>query len=302
VDEALRAVPEQCVELRAGEVVFQGDASRLRAARATVELPIQHSKSRIKNSAPLLAFHSVHFSYPGAARAQVASVDFDARAGDVIALIGPNGAGKSTLCKLAIGILRPERGAVMIDGRDVAGRTVADIVRDVGYVFQNPAAMLFANTLGEELSFGPRNVGQSEPEVARHIREALAIVGLDDMPLTQSPFALSFGQQKRVALASVLAMRPRVLILDEPTAGLDDDTADDLLERLAVAEGGPQAVIMVTHDLRLARRFANRVVLISNGAVVAAGAPHDVLDDPAVMARGGLGDPVAMAAGVAGEI
>jgi energy-coupling factor transport system ATP-binding protein len=294
VNDALRARPERCVELSEGAIVFQGDAPAYRAWRADRRLddPSAHASQRkAANAEPLLSFHDVHFSYPGAQRSQVAGVDLDIRQGDVAALIGPNGAGKSTLCKLAIGVLRPSRGAIDVGGRDAAELTVAQIVRAVGYIFQNPASMLFASTIGDELSFGPRNVGQSEADIQRSITEVMAIVGLPEMSLTQSPFALSFGQQKRVALASVLAMRPRVLILDEPTAGLDDGTAEDLLTRLLASDGAPEAVVMVTHDLALARRFANRLVLMSGGAIVADGAPADVLDDAAVMGRGGMGDP-----------
>lgn len=294
VAEALRVVPERCVALHDGSVTFDGDSSGFRAwldaKRKTQDddvSPVLRPPSSV-NGASQLSFCDVHFAYPGASTEQVGGVSLDVREGDVVALLGPNGAGKSTLCKMAIGLLRPTRGRVIVAGEDAARLTVAQLARRVGYVFQNPAAMLFANTLREELSFGPRNVGMPEPQIAQAIADALEMVGLSHLSLDQSPFGLSFGQQKRVAVASVLAMQPHVLILDEPTAGLDDGTAEDLLRRLLCAERGPRAILMVTHDLSLARRFASRVVLMSAGRIVADGPPSDTLENDAAMRRVGL--------------
>jgi energy-coupling factor transport system ATP-binding protein len=298
VRDALRIEPEQCVVLADGAIAFQGDAAAYRTwlddrRQIDNERPIANRQwMALRGATPianlLLSFHDAHFTYPSSPHPQLNGVSLNVHAGDVIALIGPNGAGKSTLCKLAIGINRPSAGGVRLGERDAKDMTVAQIVREVGYVFQNPAAMLFANTLRDELSFGPRNTGMSVAESERNIAQAMAIVGLEDIPLDRSPFGLSFGQQKRVAVASVLTMQPKVLILDEPTAGLDDGTAEDLLTRLLNSDGAPQAVIMVTHDLALARHFANRVVLMREGAIVADGAPQDVLENGDVMTRGGL--------------
>ncbi|MCS6848695.1 MAG: energy-coupling factor transporter ATPase [Anaerolineae bacterium] len=294
VAEALRVAPERCVALHDGSVAFDGDTAGFRAwldARHKTQddgaSPVSRPASSV-NSASLLSFYDVHFAYPGASGEQLGGVSFDVREGDVIALMGPNGAGKSTLCKMAIGLLRPARGRVIVAGEDAARLTVAQLARKVGYVFQNPAAMLFANTLREELSFGPRNVGMPEDRMREAIADALETVGLSHLSLDQSPFGLSFGQQKRVAVAGVLAMQPRVLILDEPTAGLDDGAAEDLLCRLLRAARGPQAIVMVTHDLALARRFANRVVLMAGGRIVADGPPRDTLENDEAMRRAGL--------------
>jgi energy-coupling factor transport system ATP-binding protein len=289
--EALRVKPEHVVALQNGSVAFDGDVAGLRAwlngrgaDRAAARPP--RSKGEV-----LLAFRDVSFAYPGARQPQLRGVSLEVRAGDVVALIGPNGAGKSTLCKMAVGLVRPQVGQVLVGEQDAARATTAQLVRTVGYVFQNPAAMLFANTLHEELAFGPRNLGLTDSQIALAIERALDLVGLAHLPLNQSPFSLSFGQQKRIMMASVLAMRPRVLILDEPTAGLDDDTAEDLLIRLLGTPGGPEAIVLVTHDLVLARRFANRVVLMAAGQVIADGAPEDILTDPQVISQAGF-DPL----------
>lgn len=292
VGDALRIAPDRCIALQAGEVVFAGDAAAYRAwrdgRRKMEDDSIPLSRPSAAAAELVLSFRNVSFAYPNASCRQVDDVTFDVRAGDVIALMGPNGAGKSTLCKMAIGLIRPQQGRVVALGADVAALTVAQAVRLVGYVFQHPAVMLFANTLREELSFGPRNVGLDEAQTRAGIAAALETVGLSDLALDTSPFALSFGQQKRLALAGVLAMQPRVLILDEPTAGLDDGTAEALMHRLLASRHGPEAVLMVTHDLNLARRFANRVILMADGRIVADGPPAAVLADEVVMRQAKL--------------
>jgi energy-coupling factor transport system ATP-binding protein len=290
VQDALRIQPEQCIELDAGEVVFAGDAQAFRQRHHVRQeaLEAQSAKRKTQQGSALLSFDQARFTYPDSAKPQINDVSLEVREGDVIALMGANGAGKSTLCRLAIGLLRPSTGHILIDGNDAAGMTVAKIVRKVGYVFQNPAVMLFANTLREELSFGPRNIGLPEAQIEPAITDAMKVVGLDHISLDQSPFALSYGQSKRAALAAVLAMQPRVLILDEPTAGLDDATAAEMMGRLLESPHPPAAIIMITHDLRLARTVANRAVVLADGAVVADGAPEAVLADAPAMARAKL--------------
>jgi energy-coupling factor transporter ATP-binding protein EcfA2 len=142
--------------------------------------------------------------------------------------------------------------------------------------------------LREELSFGPRNIGMPDAQVEPAIHDAMQIVGLQHIALDGSPFGLSYGQQKRVALAGVLAMQPQVLILDEPTAGLDDETAAEMMGRLLESPLAPKAIIMVTHDLRLARRVANRAVLLADGVIAADGLPEDVMTDVAAMEKAKL--------------
>jgi energy-coupling factor transport system ATP-binding protein len=296
VQDALRIEPEQCIELDAGEVVFAGDADAFRARHAPdvkrdASSIVSHASNVTRHTSTdqsVLSFNRARFSYPNSQKPQVNDVMLDVHAGDVMAVLGANGAGKSTLCRLAIGLLRPSAGTVMIDGLDSAGMTVARIVRKVGYVFQNPAVMLFANTLREELGFGPRNIGMSEAQIETAMSDAMQVVGLGTIPLDSSPFALSHGQQKRVALAAVLAMQPQVLILDEPTAGLDDATAAGMMGRLLESPLAPKAIILVTHDLRLARTVANRAVLLADGAVLADGVPAEVLADEAVMEQARL--------------
>ncbi len=285
--EVLRIRPHRLVRMESGRIAFQGAPTDCVEASPD-RTPITHHLPPRDPSGELLAeLQHVTFAYEGSARPQLDDVSLQIRAGDVIALIGPNGAGKSTLCRHFIGLARPQRGSVRVVGWDTAQCSVAQLASQVGYVFQHPGMMLFANTLREELSFGPRNVGMPMDRIEANIAQALETVDLAGVPLDQSPFAFSFGQQKRIALASVLAMQPRILIMDEPTAGLDEQTAVEMMQRLFSSPRRPQAIIMVTHDLALAERFANRVILFSAGRIVADGDPQHVLQ-PEILERGGL--------------
>jgi len=289
VRNALQIRPEQCVRLAQGQIKFVGDAAQAEAqwppaptAKRIVPPP---SATASSPSAPaLLEMRDLSFTYETSPNL-LNGVSLRLHAGDAVALMGPNGAGKSTLSKLAIGLLRPQRGEVLLDGKPTHTMSVAQLAQHIGYVFQHPSAMLFANTLGDELSFGPRNIGMDARAIEQGIALALRQVNLGDLPLDRSPFALSYGQQKRVALASVLAMHPRLLFLDEPTAGLDDGTAHHMMENLLTGEHRPQAVCMITHDLELARRYANRVVILAEGGIAADGPPETVLNDQALLAR-----------------
>lgn len=182
-----------------------------------------------------------------------------------------------------IGLLRPQRGAVLLGGQPLAKMSVAQAARAVGYVFQSPSHMLFAPTVREEMAFGPRNIGQSASEIAAHTAEALALMGLEDT-LERPPLTLSFGQQRRLCIASVIAMRAGVLLMDEPTAGQDYRSYTqfmDGMERLGVFA----AQMFITHDLDLAISYANRVVLFADGQVLADGPPHVVLADEELLRR-----------------
>ena len=298
VQAALQAKPDQCVELAQGKVIFQGDASAFIDWRSTqresawpdnldsTPASIRAADATVKMAAkPLLELRNVQFAYPDKP-ATLKQVSLSIYPGDVVALMGSNGAGKSTLSKMAIGILRPASGQVMLNQQSAHTMSVAHMARQVGYVFQHPSSMLFANTLREELSFGPRNIGLDEASIDQAIARAMQQVNLTDLSLERSPFALSYGQQKRVAIASVLAMQPQLLFLDEPTAGLDDATARKLMDSLIVEQRQQQrlqAMVLITHDMALARAYANRVLVLADGAIVAEGTPDVVLNDRALL-------------------
>lgn len=247
------------------------------------------------------------FTYPGGAQA-LCEVSFSVRAGRRVAVLGPNGAGKSTLLLHLSGILpstpatsgkRPAvSGAaleatsgpsVTIEGVPLTARTLPQIRRRVGLVFQNPDDQLFCPTVYDDIAFGPRNLGMSFAEVSQRVADSLAQVGLSQWqenvesavsPLRRNPLRLSLGQKKRVALATVLAMRPAVVALDEPTANLDPRGRTEIV---AVLAGLSCTQIVVTHDLDLVRELCDEAILMAGGKVLKAGAAAEVLADRAAL-------------------
>lgn len=208
------------------------------------------------------------------------NVDFRAFPGEFIALLGPNGSGKTTLIKALAGLLKPRAGMVRVFGREVSAWSTSELYQHVGIVFQNPEDQLFSATVEEDVAFGPRNLGLTEPEVAARTIESLRSVGALSLRSREIP-RLSFGEKKRVAIAGVLAMRPKALLLDEPTAGLDPIGERQMLEllgRLSRQDG--VTIIMATHCVDLLPVFAQRVCVLKRGRVAGAGTPAAIFADP----------------------
>jgi energy-coupling factor transport system ATP-binding protein len=224
----------------------------------------------------LVTFENVEFGYGGDGNV-LHGVNLEIRRGDVIAVLGPNGAGKTTLVKHAIGLLKPKVGRVLVRGVDTRKLSVAAIASTLGYVFQSPSHMLFAPTVREELSFGPRNLEHSPETIEEEVKKAISIVHLDGRE-EDPPLALSFGQQKRVSIAAILAMRSRILVMDEPTAGQDYRNYMDFMDAILRLPGF-EAILFITHDVDLAVIFANRILLVNDGRLVADGRPEEVLAD-----------------------
>jgi energy-coupling factor transporter ATP-binding protein EcfA2 len=227
-------------------------------------------------AAPLVRFEKVTFDYDGE-REVLHGITLDIQRGDIIAVLGANGAGKTTLVKHAIGLLKPKLGRVLIGGRDTHDLSVAQIAQTLGYVFQSPSHMLFAPTVSEELAFGPTNLGHSAEAIQKEVKEAIEIVNLAGRE-KDPPLALSFGQQKRVSIAAILAMRSRILVMDEPTAGQDYRNYMDFMDAILQLPSF-EAILFITHDIDLAVIYANRVLLVGQGQVVADGPPVQVLGD-----------------------
>jgi energy-coupling factor transport system ATP-binding protein len=230
----------------------------------------------------MVRFENVDFWYePG--HPVLTGVSLDIRKGDVIALLGPNGSGKSTLVKHTLGLNRPCRGRVLVEGRDTRSATTAQLAHTVGFVFQSPSHMLFAPTVREELGFGPRNLGVAPQDIAERTTRALSLLGLEAY-LERAPLSLSFGQQKRVGIGAVLAMGSRILVLDEPTAGQDYRSYTAFMDEVT-GLGAFDAVLFVTHDLDLAISYANRVLLLNDGQIAGDGTPENVLVNLALLRR-----------------
>jgi energy-coupling factor transport system ATP-binding protein len=206
----------------------------------------------------------------------------DARLGrtEIVAVLGPNGSGKTTLFRTAMRLLPLTAGTIYVDGRNAAERTTAELATTFGYVFQSPSQMLFARTVREELLFGPMNLGHDPETFDRLMDDVLQRTSLADLEdiRERPPLALSFGQQKRLALAIALALRPSTLILDEPSAGQDHRTAEAFI-REVLAIPGLESVYLITHDVDLALTHSDRILLFRDGRIVADGPPHEVIVD-----------------------
>ncbi|HEY5436978.1 MAG TPA: ABC transporter ATP-binding protein [Candidatus Limnocylindrales bacterium] len=246
---------------------------------------------------PVLVLRRATYRYPGGVVA-VDGVSLDVAAGDVIGIAGANGAGKSTLARLCNGLLRPVTGSIVVDGLDTRRHEVHELARTVGLVFQHPRAQLFARTVAEELAFGPRNLGCSKVEVQGRVARAAARLGLQDV-MAVSPFELPAPRRRHVAIASVLTMEPRVLVLDEPTTGQDQDAAAVVADIVRDLRAEGVAVACISHDMRLLAAIADRVVVMAAGRVVAAGTPRSVFADAAMLEAAGLLAPQVTRLGLA---
>ncbi|MDI9441299.1 MAG: energy-coupling factor transporter ATPase [Firmicutes bacterium] len=240
----------------------------------------------------------VSYTYQvGASRAVEAlkDVSLEIEAGEFVGLIGPTGSGKSTLVQHFNGLLLPTEGKVFVDGVDLTkpDTELRGIRQKVGMVFQYPEHQLFGETVYEDVGFGPRNGGLSEEEIEERVRESLAYVGLDYGALRdRSPFELSGGQKRRVAIAGVLAMRPSVLILDEPTAGLDPKGRDEILDRVkALQEERGVTVVLVSHSMEDVARLVERIIVMEKGRVALDGTPTEVFRQAEQLKSMGLGVP-----------
>ena len=207
-------------------------------------------------------------------------ISLEIHKGEFVAVIGHTGSGKSTLVQNLNGLLHPSQGAASLDGIDLSGKTKeAKQARGrIGMVFQYPEHQLFAETVYEDVAFGPRNLGLALEEVETRVKDAMKFVGLDfDMFAQRSPFSLSGGQMRRAAIAGVVAMNPDYLILDEPSAGLDPGSRNNLFaEILALYKKRGIAIIMVTHSMEEAARYAKRLLVISKGQIILDGKPAEI--------------------------
>jgi energy-coupling factor transport system ATP-binding protein len=296
VENVLSARPDRAIYMHDGRIQYVGSPDGLIDAvdYRQIKLPAQAVMRRARADPPparpapavrrpgetLVAFERVSFAY-GDGPLVLRDVSLQIHSGEIIAVLGANGAGKTTLMKHTIGLLKPTQGRVLVGGQDTRQLTVAQAAHTLGYVFQSPTHMLFAPTVREELAFGPRNLSKPEAEIAgnvRHAVQALNLEGLEEYP----PLALSFGQQKRVSIASVLAMGTRILIMDEPTTGQDYFNYMAFMDSIA-AMTAFDTILFITHDLDLAVTYASRVILVGSEGVAADGSPYDVLGNTALL-------------------
>ena len=230
-------------------------------------------------STPVLDVRGLAFAYPDGHQA-LFGVDLHVHRGERVALLGPNGAGKTTLVHHLNGILLAGAGSVHVSGLPVTKPNLLETRRRVGVVFQDPDDQLFMPTVRDDVAFGPANLGLRGPELEARVRHALEQVGMADFA-DRPPHHLSFGQRRRVAVATVLAMEPEILVMDEPSSNLDPASRRELAD---IVRSLDVTVLMVTHDLLYALELCERSVILSDGVIVADGPTRDVLGDTELMA------------------
>lgn len=237
----------------------------------------------------MIEVKDLYFTYPNGVEAlkDVSAVIGD---GEFVAIMGQNGAGKTTLVKHFNGLLKPTRGQVFVDATDVAKVSIATLSKNVGFVFQNPDHQLFSETVEEEISFALRNFGFKEDVVEKRVTWALNLLGLAEYRKT-SPFMLSGGERKRVALASVLAWDPKILILDEPTIGQDYQQKEKLRQFILQMKTQKKTVIIVTHDVEFVAECSPRVLLMREGKIIADGEAEHILTDPDILNEASIVPP-----------
>ncbi|MCC5999231.1 MAG: energy-coupling factor ABC transporter ATP-binding protein [Thermofilum sp.] len=238
----------------------------------------------------IIRVEDVWFRYEGADFWALKGVSLTIKKGELLAIIGQNGGGKTTLAKNLNGLLKPTKGRVLVDGLDTKTAPTHEIVKRVGYVFQNPSHQIFESTVWKEVAYGPTNLGLSPEEVKQRVEWALSEVGLQGYE-QYNPYDLDYGKMKLLTVASVLAMKPQVLILDEPTTG-QDHAGRHLLSNLSKKlnrEGF--TVVIITHDMRFVAETVNRVVLVSNGEILMDGSTREVLNAFDVLKKAAIKPP-----------
>lgn len=238
------------------------------------------------NGERLIEVSHLVFSYPDGTLA-LQDINVDVYANQFIAFIGQNGSGKTTIAKCLNGLLKPNSGYVKIDDLDTRQKgTTKRIVTKVGYVFQNPDHQLFNNTIYKEIAYGPRNIGLNEKEVDERVHEAARVCGVEESLFQEHPFFLTKGLRQRVAIASILAMRPRTIIVDEPTTGQDLRQSLEVmnfLHNLWQQEG--HTIIIITHEMPIVAQYAQRVVVLAKGRVLLDGSTREVFAQPELLAQ-----------------
>ncbi len=219
---------------------------------------------------------NLSYTYPDGTQA-LSNISLEISVGEFIALIGQNGSGKTTLSKCLNGLYKPTSGDVIVDGLNSKQSSIVQMVRRVGYVFQNPDHQLFNNNCWDEIAYGPRNIQLPEDEVKERVEEAIAVVGLPEIYYREHPFFLSKGLRQRVAIASILALRPQVIIVDEPTTGQDTRQSLEIMDFLkTLNDERGHTVIIITHDMPIVGQYARRVIAMGRARVVADGPTREV--------------------------
>lgn len=234
----------------------------------------------------LLEFRNVSFSYNSTANVKDLNVVIEK--GDFIAITGSNGAGKSTFSKLCNGLLKPSSGDVLVLGKNTKKEKVSDLAKHIGFLFQNPDRQICCNTVEEEIAFSLKNNGVSSEEIKERVESAVMEFGFDPK---MEPFNMSRGQRQRLCLACLIALKPEILILDEPTTGLDYRECMEMMERIRQMNNEGTTVLMVCHDMEVVLDFAKKIIVMNRGEILGQGDVKSILGDKELLGKARLLQP-----------
>ncbi|WNY27204.1 ABC transporter ATP-binding protein [Methanolapillus ohkumae] len=243
--------------------------------------------SKIENQIPALSLSHLTYIYPNKKTA-LFDISFDVFPGEKIAIVGPNGAGKTTLF-LHLNYTFKSKGSIQINGKDISDYKNADRVKEIGIMFADPDNQLFMPTVFDDIAFGPLNLGLSEDEVKKRVKDAMEMTKTTDLK-DRVPHHLSFGQKKKVVLASIIALRPKILVLDEPTANLDPKSKRDVLAIIDRLNQDGITTIVATHDVNLLSELADRVIVL-NERIIETGTPREIFSDIRLLQNNNLEAP-----------
>ena len=239
-----------------------------------------------------LSTKNLSYTYPDGTHA-LKNINMEIYKGQKVAIMGPNGAGKSTLFSHFNGLTEPTSGHIEVDGKAIKydKDTLLEVRQKVGIVFQDPNDQLFAPTVKEDVAFGPMNLGLDYDEVEKRVTEALTMVGMEQY-MNKTPHHLSGGQQKRVAIAGIIAMRPEIMILDEPTAGLDPEGVEKVLDILNNLNKEGMSIVISSHDIEMVNEFAEKIFVLNEGEILESGDKHEIFSNKELLKKAHLKAPI----------
>lgn len=239
-----------------------------------------------------LSTENLSFTYPDGTQA-LKNINIEIEKGEKVAIIGPNGAGKSTLFSHFNGLTEPTSGCVKIEGKTISFEKdeLLKVRQKVGIVFQDPNDQLFAPTVKEDIAFGPMNLGLNYGEVEKRVEDALKMVGMENYE-DKTPHHLSGGQQKRIAIAGIIAMKPEIMILDEPTAGLDPDGVEKVLNIMNQLNKEGMTLIISSHDIDMISKYADKIFILYNGEIIESGNKNKIFSDMELLKKAHLRTPI----------
>ncbi len=302
-EEVLRANPTRVAVIEKGRLIAESeDPKILGKFRDVLKVPAEYFLGNnlettgastnptfapyVPSTEELVQVKDVSFEYSGGIKA-LQHINLTIHAGERIALLGNNGAGKSTLALSLVALLKPTTGHVIVHGKDTKDLSTSEIARTLCLVFQSPFSMLFAKTVRDELSFGPKNLGFTAEEISKIVPETASRCSIAHL-LDKSPFASSFGEKKRICVASVLTMQPECIILDEPTAGQDYRSYSNFMNFICSLRERVKSFIVITHDPDLAIEYTDRAIVLNDGKIIADGPTHKVLADHTILKEGAI--------------